>query len=108
MTDDNITRFPISPKKQPSDDRTLVAPFEVSRADRCAHPRFIIDEALAEVECAVCSEKLNPLWVLAQLAREDRRMERVRKSMKEEHARLDSRSRTKCQHCGEMTRISRS
>lgn len=107
MTDDNVTRFPIRPKRQPKEERTLVVPFEVSRADRCSHPRFIIDEAMAEVECAVCSERLNPIWVLSQLAREDRRMEKVRKSMAEEHARLDERCRTKCQHCGQMTRISR-
>lgn len=107
MTDDNITRFPIKAKKQPNEDRTLVQPFEVARYGECDHPRFIVDPAKAEVECAVCSERLNPIWVLTRLAGEDRRMENTRERYREEMARLAERSRTKCQHCGEMTRISR-
>lgn len=108
MTDDNVTRFPIRPKVQPHEDRTLVSPMEIGRVGRCDHPRFIVDEASDQVECAVCAERLNPIWVLTQLTREDRRMERVRTKYREEMERLDKRTRTKCDHCGQMTRISRS
>lgn len=107
MSDDKITQFPIKHKKPTPEDRTLLSPHEVGKFGKCQHPSFVVDEALAEVECAVCKEKLNPVWVLARLASKDRRMHEASIRYREEMARLAERERTKCQHCGQITRISR-
>jgi hypothetical protein len=68
---------------------------------------YLVDEALAEVECGKCGAKLNPMWVLVRLANEDRRLNESQRRYQEEMARLNERERTKCEHCGQMTRISR-
>lgn len=47
------------------------------------------------------------MWVLTRLATEDRRMHENLDRYNEEMRRLNERVRTKCQHCGAMTRISR-
>ncbi|WP_342049896.1 MULTISPECIES: hypothetical protein [unclassified Cupriavidus] len=74
----------------------------------CQHDRgFEIDEKLGEVQCLACREKLNPMWVLSQLARIETRWHQQHAQHQQELARLAERSRTKCRHCGEMTPISR-
>lgn len=52
------------------------------RRGDCLHRHVVIDERQAEVECGDCHVKLNPLWVLNQLA-----------SQVGQH---------KCRHCGEI------
>jgi len=37
---------------------------------KCKHTKFIVDESLNEVECGICGEKLNPIWVISQMAKE--------------------------------------
>ncbi|WP_232341271.1 hypothetical protein [Burkholderia pseudomallei] len=61
-----------------------------------------------EVTCADCKEKLNPMWVLKQLSQAEHRYHELHARYHDELKRLSERSRTKCQHCGEMTRISKS
>jgi hypothetical protein len=84
-----------------------VFPHEVGKTG-CTHynAAYIVDETLAEVECGKCGAKLNPIWVLARLATEDRRYLDAQRRYQEEMARLSERERTKCEHCGHMTRIS--
>ena len=48
------------------------------------------------------------MFVLESLMHQESRWMRTREAYQEEMKRLDERSRTKCQHCGQMTRISRS
>jgi len=107
--DGKITTLPVRFKSPLSSDRTLLLPFEVPQPGKCDHlfTQYIIDPAAAEVECGKCHEKLNPMWVLERLASEDRRIEDSRKRYREESQRLSDRLKTKCQHCGKMTRISR-
>lgn len=82
---------------------------EVMYKPGCQHTAsFTVDEKLDTVECSACGEKLNPIWALKQLARMETRWHRHHEQYQEECKRLAERSRTKCQHCGEMTRISRS
>ena len=79
-------------------------------ADRwgeCRHDRSIVDERKTEVTCADCGEKLNPIWVLSQLANKESGWFRSRDRYQDEMKRLEERSRTRCQKCGYMTRISR-
>lgn len=107
MSEDNVTRLPVRYKSHVPEERTLVRPHEVQRYGGCAHNKFIVDDKKLEVECGECGERLNPMWVLTQLASRDMRMHEAARRYKDEMKRLDERSRTKCDHCGKMTRISR-
>lgn len=89
------------------DMRTVLMPYEVRRESECQHGRYVVDEQMAEVECAICHAKLNPIWVLRQFAHWERRMTDLHARYADEMARLGERSKTKCNHCGQMTRISR-
>lgn len=31
---------------------------------RCIHNEFLLDASLAHVTCAMCNEKLDPMWVI--------------------------------------------
>lgn len=72
---------------------------------KCRHVHLAVDEDLAEVECADCGAKLNAIAVLARLAREESRFEQRRLAMVAEREKLEAKSRTKCQHCGQMTHV---
>jgi len=108
-TDDKVKRLPVRFKKPVPEDRTLVRPFEVAAGLKCQHIMvgYVVDPAAAEVECGKCGEKLNPMWVLGQLATIDRRMAESQARYQDEQKRLAERQRTKCYHCGKITRISR-
>jgi hypothetical protein len=113
---DEVTRLPIKFKAPPTGERTLEL---VCGGGVCNHSftidggkvkqvTYLIDEAAAEVECGACKAKLNPTWVLARLAREETKYHETAMSYQEEMRRLSERSRTRCDHCAKMTRISRS
>lgn len=103
--DDNITRLPVRFQKPPDESRTLFQPWEVGKPSACYHDAFVVDEKKDTVECAKCGERLNPMWVLQYLAGRDRNMADSWKRSQEAMHRLQERSRTKCEHCGHMTRI---
>ena len=69
---------------------------------------FIVDDTLAEVTCGKCQAKLNPMFVLKQLAHQETRWHESMRRYQGEMKRLDERSSTKCQHCKKLTRISKS
>lgn len=114
MTDDpKITKLPIRFKAQPADERML----KVISSGACDHKwrwangqmmtvTYQIREGETEVECGVCGTRLDPMFVLMRLACEETRIEQNRAVYAEEMARLKERTRTKCQHCKQMTRIS--
>lgn len=107
-----VTKLPVRFKSQAPAERTAVLPFEIGRPEPCLHSplmgaTYIVDTKLAEVECGKCGAKLNPMFVLQQIAAEDRRMAQARERYQDEQKRLANRQRTKCDHCGKMTRISR-
>ena len=109
MTDDadNVQRLPVRFKKAAPEERTLLFPHEVGKRDKCYHEQFVVDQAKAEVECGTCGERLNPMWVLQQLTARDSRFHDAHRIYNETMKRLDERVRTKCDHCGKMTRIRR-
>lgn len=112
MNDDDpegVARLPVRFKKPLPKDRTLVTVWETGKAPGCDHlfAQYIVNQAEAEVECARCGTRLNPMWVLSQIATHDRRYADSQKRYQDEQRRLAERTRTKCQHCGQMTRISR-
>ena len=72
---------------------------------KCQHRKVNVDEILAEVECSDCGAKLNPMQVLVRLAREESRLKQRIESLRKLNAELDTKTRTKCRHCGEMTPV---
>lgn len=106
--DEKVSKLPVRFKKPLPEERTLLMLHEVPKVG-CQHlfVQYIVDQALAEVECGACGAKLNPMWVLVRLACQDRRYEEGQKRYQEEMKRLSERERTKCGHCGKMTHISR-
>lgn len=88
-------------KKPFPEDLTLIVGYP-----KCYHGPFIVDSDNAEVTCGKCGEKLNPMVVLDRLARKESQYRATAERYQEEMKRLAERSRTKCQHCGKMTRIS--
>jgi hypothetical protein len=71
----------------------------------CTHYYVEVDEARNNVVCQKCGIELNPIWVLVRFAREETTWKRARDAAKEERERLEAKQRTKCRHCGEMTKI---
>lgn len=71
----------------------------------CEHKNIIVDEELAEVECAKCGERLNPSLVLARFAREESRWGNNLIALREAQEALKEKRRCKCQHCGKFTNI---
>jgi len=104
---EDVKRLPVRFKNPLPEDRTLLLAWEAGQYSGCFHTSFIVDSQRAEVECAQCHEKLNPMWVLEHLAVKDLQFKEAAHRYREEMRRLAERSRTKCQNCGHMTRISR-
>jgi ribosomal protein S27E len=105
---DNVEKLPVHFKKPNPEERTLLFPHEGGKFHRtCLHDHFIVDDAKAEVECNTCGEKLNPMWVLKHLCARDSRFHETHRRYHDEMKRFEERSRTKCDHCGKMTGISR-
>lgn len=72
---------------------------------RCRHTNFIVDQKLGYVECGKCGEKLNPMWVLEQFCYDESYVRNNLDSLRASVKAMEKRVRTKCQHCGKMTRV---
>ncbi|HEL4296691.1 TPA: hypothetical protein UM674_000620 [Stenotrophomonas maltophilia] len=100
MSDDNVVLLPVKPKNVPTGELTIV-----NRYGGCQHSHFLVDERASEVTCRDCGEKLNPVWALAQLAREDSSLIQ-RWSLLSAHVRLlQGRTKVKCTSCQKMVTI---
>jgi hypothetical protein len=102
--DSKVTPLPVRFKKQDAEPRILLV-----EPSKCLHMRgpYKIDDSLAEVTCGECGDKLNPIWVLKRMAAKDSVFQQSARRYQDEMKRLEERSRTKCEYCGQMTRISR-
>ncbi len=98
----NIIALPVKPRDN-STERVLT---EVAGV-KCYHRRFTVDDKLQEIECRDCGQKLNPMFALIQLVRQETRYHELHARYEDEMRRLGERSKTKCQHCDQMTRISK-
>lgn len=78
---------------------------EFALEGKCRHLNIDVCEDKAEVTCRDCGEKLNPIWVLMRMAKEETKWAYRRSQFIEARAELEKRQRCKCQHCGNMTRI---
>jgi len=97
---DKITHLHVKPKPNRG------KPLELVRsAGGCRHLRAFVDEQKAELECADCGEKLNPIQYLATMARKltswDYEAQRIQKL----RAELAERKKCRCLKCGEWTEI---
>lgn len=76
----------------------------------CIHfgTTFEVDERGGKCRCLGCGQEVSPMFVLQRLMQLESRWMRTRAAYQDEMKRLAERSRTKCQHCKQITRISRS
>jgi hypothetical protein len=98
---DNVTKLPVRLK----DNTKLVAvanPYE-----GCQHRRAIVDSKLAELTCADCNAKMNPIQFLVGLATQERLYEQQQQGIAAARAELNERKRCRCTKCGEVTEIRR-
>lgn len=100
----NVAVLPVKHKAPPSGDLMLIPP----PASKCIHfnTSFEVDEDAGKCTCKGCGEEVSPMFVLKRLMQLESRWMRTRSAHQDEMKRLKERSRTKCQHCGKMTRIS--
>lgn len=106
MKDDDkkVTRLPVDNKRKGN------GPFLVGEEPlECRHTgKFKISLAKETCKCMDCGELLSPMFVLSRLMHRESQWIRNRERYDDEMKRLDARSRTRCRHCGKMTKISRS
>jgi hypothetical protein len=103
--DGNVVTF--TGKQRPNlEDGPMLRPVEPGR---CSHhfANYEVDIDGGKCKCLRCGEEITPFFVLAELMREESKWWRARATYQDQMKRLEERSRTKCQHCGEMTRVSR-
>lgn len=105
-TDGGVVRLPVQHKAPPNEERMLVA---VPYAN-CQHLRgpYTVDVKAGKCVCRQCGCEVSPMFVLEQLMHEESQWMSTRRAYQAEMERLGNRSRTKCHHCGKLTRISRS
>lgn len=115
--DEKVKRLPVRFKAPPGDDAphlSVVGPFDGG----CNHKNhfvggrlrqitYAIRDGETEVECGGCGVKLDPMWVLRQIAAAESQWNMHRERYNAEMARLSERKATRCEHCQRMTRISR-
>lgn len=103
MSDETIVNLPV--KFRDNDIERVVtvvrAPYHA-----CQHERFTVDDKLAQVVCRDCGVKLDPMQALVLIAHGETRYHELHARYQDEMKRLGERSKTKCQHCGKMTRVS--
>ena len=81
---------------------TLVSPYK-----GCIEHKYVIDEEGDVVTCSNCDKTFNPMSVLVKLSRKESRWMMNMQRYNEDMKRLSERCRTKCQHCKQMTKISK-
>lgn len=101
----DVLKLPVK-KVEPPDGSRMLQP--VPYVGRCRHfnTSFEVDVDAGDCKCLGCGERVTAIFVLEQLMKLESRWMRTREAHQDEMKRLAERTRTKCQHCGEMTRIS--
>ena len=77
-------------------------------SNRCRHNKYIIDTSLNTVECGICHNELNPIWVFEQFVNRENRFEMRLAHLEKMAKKADVKNSCKCMHCKKMTRIQRS
>ena len=101
---DNVTKLNVGFKK-PADEQRM---FEiVPTYGGCREHHYLIDPEADCVTCKVCEKTFNTMAVLVDLARKESRWMHNLRDYHDRMSRLAERERTKCQCCGQMTKISK-
>lgn len=89
----------------PPDGKLMLVPPPYTK---CNHydAQFEVDENSGDCKCLQCGERVTAIFVLTRLMQTESRWMRTRQAYQDEMKRLQERSRTKCEHCHKMTRIS--
>jgi DNA-directed RNA polymerase subunit RPC12/RpoP len=103
LTGENIVQF-TGKHKEPLGGRMLV-PVSI---ETCRHmlTSYEVDVDAGKCKCLQCGAEVSPIFVLEQLMHKESQWMRTREAYIGEMQRLSERSKTKCQHCGKLTRIS--
>lgn len=116
--DEKIAKLPVRFKVPPGEEGRALKVVDRYGQDACNHMWFwansrmvnvtyLIRTGETEVECSNCATRLDPMWVLTRIANEESQWNRSRERYQDEMRRLSERSRTKCDNCGHMTRITK-
>lgn len=105
MDSGNVTRLPVRNKLSDEQQLFLVPPPDKT----CSHLQasFVIDVDAGKCKCRGCGEEVSAIFVLEQLMKAESRWMRNRERYMDEMKRLNAREKTKCNHCGKITQISR-
>jgi hypothetical protein len=100
-----VVPLPVVRRPSPEDGPMLQS---VPLGSRCIHfnTQFEVDRDAAKCRCLGCGLEVSPMFVLEALMRKESRWMQTRAAYQDEMRRLAERERTKCQHCGKITRIS--
>lgn len=71
----------------------------------CQHIKVLVDDEKAELECKDCHEKINPMWFLSRIAREESNWLHRYKELRAERKLWEARRRTRCRHCGKFNEL---
>ncbi len=120
--DDKVKRLPVRFKKPPDGSGPLlqVVQFDTKTCNhrwrfegnpmgggsRMIEISYLIRDGETEVECSACATKLDPMWVLRMLATEESKWREAEERYNDRMSTLKERTRTKCNHCGKLTKIS--
>jgi len=84
------------------------------KSTKCVHSEFKVSESLNTIQCGLCDELMNPIWVLLQLCNKEARyhleVERLLKQKSdliEEIEMIKNRVVCECERCHKMTRITK-
>lgn len=69
------------------------------------HATYEIVQGETEVTCSLCQTRLDPMWVLVQLARQESVLRQRAEGYSAVANAAKERTRTKCEHCDRFTRI---
>lgn len=100
---DNIRHLPIARA-----DTTKRQLRMITRTPGECHHRgvtYYFDEAENEITCGACKARLNPVWVIAEMAKHESRWCAHREAYLRALEKYEQRKRCKCEHCGQFTRI---
>lgn len=102
---DKVTVLPVTFQKPREDtpERTLKRVL----TPKCTHwnVTYLVDDSKTQVECSKCGEKLNPMWVLGQLATKESGYLATIKKAQQAMDEMQTKTRTKCEHCNRFTRV---
>jgi hypothetical protein len=102
----DVVPLPVQHRQPPAENGPMLQ--AVPMFGRCSHfnTQFEVDVDAAKCLCLGCGAEVSPMFVLEALMRQESRWMQTRAAYQDEMKRLSERERTKCQHCGKITRIS--